>query len=204
MDDAELDQVSVMRTTDPGRARPSLTVRCTDRSDKPAWRNSSRRAAPAAARPAKNSRRRDSESSPLGPHREPGAGLADASDARAQTATRYRPSFPARAPSTSTTNLPRRPAADEARKAMLAQILHPDAADRLGRIRMVKEARAAEVEDRLLVLARAGRLREKVTEEQLKGLLSELAESRSREEERIVVSRRKGWGEGEDEDLLDL
>lgn len=87
---------------------------------------------------------------------------------------------------------------------MLAQILHPDAADRLGRIRMVKEARAAEVEDRLLVLARAGRLREKVTEEQLKGLLSELAESRSREEERIVVSRRKGWGEGEDEDLLDL
>lgn len=78
--------------------------------------------------------------------------------------------------------------------------MHPEAADRLGRIRLVKESRAVEVENRLLVLARTGQLRQKVTEDQLKELLSSLADSHG--EEKIVVSRRKGW-EDED-DLLDL
>lgn len=57
------------------------------------------------------------------------------------------------------------------------------------------------MENRLIALARAGQLRQKVTEEQLKELLSAVADTQ--EEEKIVVSRRKGW-EDDDDDLLDL
>ncbi|KAK3693791.1 PDCD5-related protein [Podospora appendiculata] len=85
---------------------------------------------------------------------------------------------------------------------MLNQILQPEAADRLGRIRLVKEQRATEVENRLIALAQSGQLRAKVTEEQLKELLN--AVSDNKEEEKIVVSRRKGWADDDDDDLLDL
>ncbi|EHA46275.1 hypothetical protein MCOR27_005790 [Pyricularia oryzae] len=89
----------------------------------------------------------------------------------------------------------------EARTSILNQILHPEAMDRLGRIRMVKESRATEVENRLIMLAQSGQLRQKVTEEQLKELLNAVADKK--EEEKIVVSRRKGWAD-DDDDLLDL
>ncbi|TAQ85495.1 hypothetical protein B7494_g6183 [Chlorociboria aeruginascens] len=89
----------------------------------------------------------------------------------------------------------------EARQSILNQILEPEAAERLGRIRLVKESRAADVENRLIMLARSGQLRSKVTEEQLKELLSAVAEKK--EEEKIVVSRRKGgWDDDDDDDLL--
>ncbi|CAL3968160.1 unnamed protein product [Diplocarpon coronariae] len=88
----------------------------------------------------------------------------------------------------------------EARAAILQQILEPEAADRLGRIRLVKESRAQDVENRLIMLARSGQLRSKVTETQLKELLNAVAETK--EEERIVVSRRKGGWEDEDDDLF--
>ncbi|KAL3420202.1 dsDNA-binding protein pdcd5 [Phlyctema vagabunda] len=88
----------------------------------------------------------------------------------------------------------------EARQSILNQILEPEAADRLGRIRLVKESRAADVENRLIMLARSGQLRSKVTEDQLKELLNAVAEKK--EEEKIVVSRRKaGWDD--DDDLFD-
>jgi programmed cell death protein 5 len=67
---------------------------------------------------------------------------------------------------------------------------------------MVKESRAADVENRLIILARSGQLRAKVTEEQLKDLLNAVAEKK--EEEKIVVSRRKGGWDDDDDDLLDL
>ncbi|RDA96206.1 hypothetical protein CP533_1589 [Ophiocordyceps camponoti-saundersi (nom. inval.)] len=89
---------------------------------------------------------------------------------------------------------------DEARQNMINQILHPEAADRLGRIRLVKPQRATDVENRLLMLAQTGQLRQKVTEAQLKDLLNAVADNK--EEEKIVVSRRKGWDD--DDDLLDL
>ncbi|KAK3394096.1 PDCD5-related protein [Podospora didyma] len=91
---------------------------------------------------------------------------------------------------------------EEARQSMLNQILEPEAADRLGRIRLVKEQRATEVENRLLMLAQSGQLRQKVTEVQLKELLNAVADKK--EEEKIVVSRRKGWEDDDDDDLLDL
>ncbi|KAI5464301.1 PDCD5-related protein [Mariannaea sp. PMI_226] len=89
----------------------------------------------------------------------------------------------------------------EARQHVLNQILHPEAMDRLGRIRLVKEERANDVENRLIMLAQTGQLRQKVTEAQLKDLLNAMSEKQ--EEEKIVVSRRKGWDD-DDDDLLDL
>ena len=66
---------------------------------------------------------------------------------------------------------------------------------------MVKEARANDVENRLIMLARSGQLRQKVSEDQLKEILNAMAERQ--EEEKIVVSRRKGWDD-DDDDLFDL
>lgn len=84
------------------------------------------------------------------------------------------------------------------------QILDPAAADRLGRIRLVKESRATDIENRLIMLAQTGQLRQKVTEEQLKELLNAVAENQRKEEEhKVVISRRKG-GWDDDDDLLDL
>lgn len=86
---------------------------------------------------------------------------------------------------------------------MLNQILMPEAADRLGRIRLVKEERATDIENRLMMLAQTGQLRSKVTEEQLKELLNAVADNK--EAEKIVVTRRKGWGlDDDDDDLFDL
>jgi len=84
---------------------------------------------------------------------------------------------------------------------MLNQILHPEAADRLGRIKLVNETRATDIENRLIMLAQTGQLRQKVTEDELKKLLSAVAEKE--EKEKIVYTRRKGWDD-EDDDLLDL
>ncbi|KAJ4308942.1 hypothetical protein N0V84_011798 [Fusarium piperis] len=88
---------------------------------------------------------------------------------------------------------------DDARQNILNQILHPEAADRLGRIRLVKEERATDVENRLITLAQTGQLRQKVTEAQLKELLNAMADKK--EEEKIVVSRRKAWDDDDDDDL---
>ncbi|KAL2180888.1 PDCD5-related protein [Thermothelomyces heterothallicus CBS 202.75] len=90
----------------------------------------------------------------------------------------------------------------EARKSILNQILEPEAADRLGRIRLVKEQRATDIENRLIMLAQTGQLRQKVTESQLKELLNAMADNK--EEEKIVVNRRKGWQDDDDDDLLGL
>ncbi|KAE8151938.1 DNA-binding TFAR19-related protein [Aspergillus avenaceus] len=93
----------------------------------------------------------------------------------------------------------------ERRSSILNQILEPEAADRLGRIRLVKESRALDVENRLIMLAQTGQLRQKVTEEQLKQLLNAMAENQRKDEEeqKVVFSRRKG-GWDDDDDLLDL
>ncbi|KAJ5668043.1 uncharacterized protein N7477_006613 [Penicillium maclennaniae] len=98
-----------------------------------------------------------------------------------------------------------RQAESERRAAIMNQILDPAAADRLGRIRLVKEQRATDIENRLIMLAQTGQLRSKVTEEQLKELLNAVAENQRKEEEeqKIVISRRKG-GWDDDDDLLDL
>ncbi|OJK00708.1 DNA-binding protein [Aspergillus aculeatinus CBS 121060] len=99
----------------------------------------------------------------------------------------------------------RKQAEADRRASILNQILEPEAADRLGRIRLVKESRAMDVENRLIMLAQTGQLRQKVSEDQLKQLLNAMAENQRKDEEehKIVISRRKG-GWDDDDDLLDL
>lgn len=62
-----------------------------------------------------------------------------------------------------------------------------------------------DMENRLIMLAQTGQLRQKVTEEQLKDLLNAVAENQRKDEEehKIVITRRKG-GWDDDDDLLDL
>ena len=56
------------------------------------------------------------------------------------------------------------------------------------------------MENRLIMLARSGQLRSKVTEEQLKELLGAMAENNEKEAPgKIVVNRRKGeWDDDDD------
>ncbi|KAF1365665.1 DNA-binding TFAR19-related protein [Lizonia empirigonia] len=90
------------------------------------------------------------------------------------------------------------------RAHMLSQILTPSAADRLGRIRLVKESRATDIENRLIMLARTGQIRQKVSEDQLKDILGAVAEQNEKEEQKIVVNRRGGGGWDSDEELEEL
>jgi programmed cell death protein 5 len=75
--------------------------------------------------------------------------------------------------------------------------------DRLGRIAMVKEERARALETRLVMLARSGQLRERVTEEKLIEFMRMLDEQ-NKEDTKIVFSRRKAALDDDDDDLLDL
>ena len=89
------------------------------------------------------------------------------------------------------------------RATILSQILEPAAADRLGRIRLVKASRADDVENRLIMLAQSRQLRGPVSEAQLKDILNAVSEQ-SQEAEKVTVQRRKGgWDEDDLEDLLD-
>ncbi|KAE8824945.1 hypothetical protein PTNB73_07168 [Pyrenophora teres f. teres] len=90
------------------------------------------------------------------------------------------------------------------RSSILSQILLPEAADRLGRIRLVKESRATDIENRLIMLARTGQLRQKVTEEQLKEILGAVAEAQEKDEQKIVVNRRGGGWDDDDDELEEL
>ena len=70
--------------------------------------------------------------------------------------------------------------------AILRQILTPEARQRLTNIRMVKPQMAEQIEIQLIQLAGSGRLRSRVTDEQLKSLLQQI---QGRERERKVKFR---------------
>ncbi|KAK5114664.1 hypothetical protein LTR62_002237 [Meristemomyces frigidus] len=90
----------------------------------------------------------------------------------------------------------------EVRASILSQILEPAAADRLGRIRLVNAPRAEDVESRLIMLARTGQLRGRVSEMQLKDILGAVSEQQQ-EAEKVTVQRRKGgWDDDDLDDLL--
>ncbi|MFQ5831528.1 MAG: DNA-binding protein [Candidatus Thorarchaeota archaeon] len=62
------------------------------------------------------------------------------------------------------------------KEAILRQILTPEARSRLTNVRMVKPQLAEQIEAQLIQLASAGRLRARVTDEQLKSLLQQMQE----------------------------
>ncbi|MCX6681888.1 MAG: DNA-binding protein [Methanoregula sp.] len=57
----------------------------------------------------------------------------------------------------------------------LMQILEPDARERLNTIKLTKPEFAGAVEQQLIMLAQSGRVRQKITDAQLKELLRQLA-----------------------------
>ena len=60
------------------------------------------------------------------------------------------------------------------KEAILRQILTPEARQRLTNVRMVRPQFAEQIEMQLIQLASSGRLRGRVTDEQLKGLLKQI------------------------------
>lgn len=92
---------------------------------------------------------------------------------------------------------------DDARKSIISQILTPEAGDRLGRIAMVKESRARDLENRLIMMARTGRIRQRMTEDDLIELMKEIDKKKD-EEQKIVFSRRKGVLDDDDDDDIDF
>ena len=66
----------------------------------------------------------------------------------------------------------------------------------------MKASRAEDVENRLIMMARSGQLRNRVTETQLKDILNALSEQQQ-EAEKVTVQRRKGgWDDDDLDDLL--
>ena len=72
------------------------------------------------------------------------------------------------------------------KEALMRQILTPEARSRLANVRMVRPQLAEQIEAQLIQLAGTGRLKSRVTDEQLKSLLKQL---QSRERERKVTFR---------------
>jgi programmed cell death protein 5 len=58
---------------------------------------------------------------------------------------------------------------------ILMQVLEPDARERLNTIKLTKPEFAGSVEQQLIALAQSGRLKQKITDAQLKELLRQLA-----------------------------
>jgi programmed cell death protein 5 len=76
--------------------------------------------------------------------------------------------------------------AEAQKEALLRQILTPEARSRLTNIRMVRPQLAEQIEMQLIQLAGAGRLKARVTDEQLKALLQQL---QGKERERKISFR---------------
>ena len=72
------------------------------------------------------------------------------------------------------------------KEAILRQILTPEARSRLSNIRMVKPQVAEQIELQLIQLASSGRLKARVTDEQLKTLLQQIT---GQERERKISFR---------------
>ena len=65
-------------------------------------------------------------------------------------------------------------ALEEQKKAILRQILEPEARERLGRIKMARPDLAASVEQQIILLAQSGRLGSKIDDATLRMILEKL------------------------------
>lgn len=86
-------------------------------------------------------------------------------------------------------------AAEEQREMLLTQILTPQAKERLGRVALVKEEKAREVEKTLLTLAMNRQLPGKVSEDQLIAMLEKADTS----QKSLKIVRRKGFDSDSDD-----
>ncbi len=63
---------------------------------------------------------------------------------------------------------------DEQKKQILRNILTPQAKERLGNIKVARPQIAEQIENQLIMLAQSGRLKQKITDGQLRKLLTQL------------------------------
>ena len=63
-------------------------------------------------------------------------------------------------------------------RVMLMELLEPEARERLNTIKLPRPDIAKAVEQQLVMLAQSGRIRQRITDEQLKALLSQLTPSK--------------------------
>lgn len=91
-------------------------------------------------------------------------------------------------------------AREEQREVMLTQILTPEARERLGRIALVKEEKARELENTLIQMALKRQITGKITEDQL---ISMIEKSSSAANSSVKVVRRRNF-DSDDDDLDDL
>ncbi len=89
---------------------------------------------------------------------------------------------------------------EEQRRLMLKQLLSDPAAERVANIRLVKPEKARQVEMLVINAARAGRLRGKVSDDQLKDLLSQVSEQTERRTKVTISRRRSNFDEDDDDD----
>ncbi|KAK9460913.1 double-stranded DNA-binding domain-containing protein [Lipomyces oligophaga] len=93
---------------------------------------------------------------------------------------------------------------EEARAAMIAQILTPSARERLSRIRIVKAQKAKGVEDLLIQMARTGQIQSRVDEDELISLLDQISRQESKANETKIVYQTRRFQNFDDDDDLDL
>jgi programmed cell death protein 5 len=77
--------------------------------------------------------------------------------------------------------------ADSQMQLILMQVLEPDARERLNTIKLTRPDFARSVEQQLVLLAKSGRLKDKITDAQLKALLQQIQPAK-----REFNIRRKG------------
>ncbi|CCX06903.1 PDCD5-related protein [Pyronema domesticum] len=89
----------------------------------------------------------------------------------------------------------------DSRKQIITQICTPEAADRLGRIAMVKADRARDLESRLIMLARSNQLRGRVTDDDLLKLMDMVDKGQKESGQGdIVFQRRRGVLDDDEDD----
>ncbi len=92
-----------------------------------------------------------------------------------------------------------RRAQEEQRRIILKQACTAEAYERLANVSLVKPDKARQVESYIINSAQSGQLSGRVTEDQLKDLLSQVS-SQTQKETKVVISRRRGSAFDSDDD----
>jgi programmed cell death protein 5 len=81
-------------------------------------------------------------------------------------------------------------AQEEQRRLILKQVLTTEASERLANVSLVKPDKARQVENYLIKSAQGGQLGGKVSEDQLKDLLSQVT-AQTQQKTKVTISRRR-------------
>ncbi|MDT7901059.1 MAG: DNA-binding protein [Acidianus sp.] len=80
---------------------------------------------------------------------------------------------------------------EKRKEALLRVILTPEARQRLNNVKLVKPELAESLENQLIALAQAGRIRVPITDDELKEILAQVAEQNKRDYK--IQIRERGW-----------